>query len=149
MDRLTIVHAKAEHLDAVCAIEARAHAVPWRPESIRRELDNPEGVFLVGLEGGTVAGYALSWIVVDEAHILNVAVAEDRRGRGIGRRLVERLIEESKAKGARCATLEVREGNTAAVALYKRLGFVEAGLRKRYYDMKWDAVVMWLYEIPA
>ncbi|MGE3126809.1 MAG: ribosomal protein S18-alanine N-acetyltransferase [Fimbriimonadaceae bacterium] len=145
----TIVTATEEHVESVARIEKSAHVTPWRLESFRRELTNPDGIFLVAQQGGTVVGYALAWIIVDEAHIVNVAVEAEHRGRGTGRILVEQLLEESRRRGARCATLEVRVGNEAAVGLYRKLGFVEAGLRKRYYHGVADALIMWLHEMPA
>lgn len=145
----TIVIATEEHVETVAKIEKSAHVTPWRLESFQRELTNPDGIFLVAQQDEAVIGYALAWIIVDEAHIVNLAVEAEQRGHGIGRVLVERLLEESRKRGARCATLEVRDGNEAAVGLYRKLGFVEAGLRKRYYQGVADALIMWLHEIPA
>ena len=148
MGRPAIVRAASEDVEAVAGIEKSAHAAPWRAESFLRELTNPDGIFLVAKMEGKVIGYALAWIIVDEAHIVNVAVDAGHRKQGHGRSLVERLLEESKKRGATCATLEVRDGNTDAVELYRRLGFVEAGLRKGYYHGVADAVIMWLHEMP-
>lgn len=135
------------HLPAVLEIESKAHAVPWREASLRRELTNPDGVFLVGFEAGEVAAYAVAWVVVDEAHVVNVAVREQSRRQGYGHRVVEALLDRCVERGATCATLEVRASNEAAIALYRSLGFVECGLRKRYYPGGEDALIMWRYEL--
>lgn len=135
------------HVAEVAAIEADAHASPWSEASIRRELTNPDGVFLVGMEGTEVAGYAAAWVVVDEAHVVNVGVRAASRGRGHGKRLLGELLSRCRDRGATCATLEVRASNDAALALYRGLGFVDCGRRKRYYPGGEDAVVMWLHEL--
>jgi len=145
----SIVTASENHLEAVAAIEKDAHTTPWRLESFRRELTNPDGLFYVACNEGKVIGYALAWVIVDEAHIVNVAVEAEHRGQGTGRALVAQLLEETRKRGATCATLEVREGNEAAIGLYRSFGFEEAGVRKRYYQGIANAVIMWLHEIPA
>jgi ribosomal-protein-alanine N-acetyltransferase len=135
------------HVADVAAIEADVHVSPWSEASIRRELTNPDGVFLVGIEGAEVAGYASAWVVVDEAHVVNVGVREASRRRGYARSLLAKLLDRCHERGATCATLEVRASNAAALALYRGLGFVECGLRKRYYPGGEDAVIMWLHDL--
>ena len=87
-------------------------------------------------------GYTCSWRVTDEVHLLNVAVQEGRRGRGIGRILVEAVIGEARAAQARTLFLEVRAGNVAARRLYRQLGFRDLGIRRGYYGPGQDAIVM-------
>jgi ribosomal-protein-alanine N-acetyltransferase len=92
-----------------------------------------------------VTGYIVFWLVADEMHILNLAVAPDSRRRGIARRLVLAGIKHARAKGARRAFLEVRASNIAAQKLYSSLGFMGTSLRRDYYDSPVeDAVVMTL-----
>ena len=90
-----------------------------------------------------LAGYIVARMGADELHINNVAVREDYRRRGIGRRLLDRILEEGKRSGATAAFLELRAGNTAALALYKECGFRVTSQRKQYYsDPVEDALVM-------
>jgi ribosomal-protein-alanine N-acetyltransferase len=98
---------------------------------------------------GRVIGYAGAWVVLDECHITNIAVAEAERGKGIGRKLTEALIRYVSNLGAAYATLEVRVSNERAQRLYKSLGFVSVGKRKRYYeDNGEDAFLMVLEHMP-
>ena len=93
---------------------------------------------------GRVVGYGGFWLIVGESHITNVAVHSSCRGRGIGNRLVEGLIEKSIELSSYAITLEVRKSNLIAQGLYKKYGFEEAGIRPNYYtDVKEDAVIMW------
>jgi [ribosomal protein S18]-alanine N-acetyltransferase len=90
-----------------------------------------------------IAGFLGLWLMVDEAHIVTLAVREDHRRRGIGALLVARAIELAREAEARSVTLEVRLSNTGAQALYERFGFRRAGIRKRYYtDNGEDAIIM-------
>lgn len=136
------------HIPEVVAIEKVANGSPWSDRGFRNEIDHQHGIFLVALEGGEVVGYGGVWLVIDEAHIVNVAVREDRRRQGIARGIVRRLLELSKEAGMKSASLEVRAGNDGAIQLYEHLGFVTTNRRKRYYpDNREDALVMWLFEL--
>ncbi len=127
-------------------MEREVHSSPWSEQAFRNELSNAPGVFVVAEEMGKVLGYAGMWVVVDEAHIINVAVGPEFRRQGLGNRLVIDLLHRAQEMGSTCATLEVRASNEAAIELYARLGFAACGFRKRYYpDNREDAVVMWLY----
>jgi ribosomal-protein-alanine N-acetyltransferase len=138
-----------QHVPEVLAIEKVSQSAPWSESSFRNEIDSPQSVFFVLIADGRVAGYAGAWVLIDEAHITNIAVHPDLRGQGLGRRLLDQLLDRAKERGAECATLEVRAGNTPAIQLYERLGFVTAGRRKGYYpDNKEDALVMWLHQMP-
>ncbi len=93
-------------------------------------------------QDGTVVGYICPMLLLDEGHILNVAVRGDFRGHGIGKSLVKRVLGDCLERGAAFVSLEVRPSNREAIALYKQLGFVETGLRKRYYENGEDAILM-------
>ncbi|RYD03254.1 hypothetical protein N752_20700 [Desulforamulus aquiferis] len=89
------------------------------------------------------------WLVLDEAHITNVAVHPEYRGKSIGEALMLEMIQQAIIRGAVRMTLEVRPSNMAARELYKKLGFKEKGLRKKYYtDTNEDAIIMWV-EFPC
>ena len=150
MDEVIIRPMGKDDLDAVAAIEAATFARPWSWESFRQELErNVAARYLVAEENGRVIGYAGAWIILDESHITNIAVAEDRRGQGTGRKLTEALMRLLSNLGAAYATLEVRVSNLRAQTLYKSLGFVSVGKRKRYYeDNNEDAYLMVCETMP-
>ncbi len=122
-------------VDEVYAIEAAAFARPWTRQDFVKEMTvNACARYLVAERDGRVIGYAGAWIVLDEAHVTNVAVAEEWRGKGIGRLLTAGLLQYASNLGVVYATLEVRRSNEAAKRLYLSLGFEYVGVRKRYYE---------------
>ena len=141
---------RLKDVDAVAAIEEATFARPWSRVSFRQELTrNAVARYLVAEENGQVLGYAGAWVILDESHITNIAVREDARGRGIGRRLTARLMQILSNLGASYATLEVRVSNIRAQNLYKSLGFISVGKRKRYYeDNGEDAFLMVCEHLP-
>ena len=135
-------------LPAILEIENVVNGSPWSERSFRNEIDHPHGLFRVALEDGAVVGYGGVWLVIDEAHVTNVAVAPAFQRRGIGRRLMIELLRAARDKGMSCATLEVRAGNAPALHLYESLGFERTAVRRGYYpDNKEDAVVMWRHRL--
>ena len=139
-----------EDLDAVTAIEEATFAIPWSRESFRQELErNVAARYLVAETNGRVVGYAGAWVILDESHITNIAVLEGFRGRGIGKQLTKALLQYLSNLGASYATLEVRVSNERAQHLYRSLGFVSVGKRKRYYeDNNEDAFLMVCEHLP-
>ncbi len=137
-------------LDAVTAIEKATFAVPWSRESFRQELErNVAARYLVAETDSRVIGYAGAWVILDESHITNIAVLEEYRGRGIGKQLTRALLQYLSNLGACYATLEVRVSNERAQNLYRSLGFVSVGKRKRYYeDNGEDAFLMVCEHMP-
>jgi ribosomal-protein-alanine N-acetyltransferase len=114
-----------------------------RERQLREELARPWAKLRVArAEGGAVVGYILFWHVVDEIHLLDVAVAPAERRRGVGRALVQDLLSYAAEHDARKVLLEVRASNLAAVALYEALGFSRLGVRSRYYADGEDAIDM-------
>jgi ribosomal-protein-alanine N-acetyltransferase len=135
-----------KHLDAVFAIETDSFSVPWTYESLKKELlGNERAHYFAAIdETETAVGYCGLWHIVNEGHITNIAVLEQRRNQGIGTLLVGRLIGLAREKGMIGLTLEVRFNNAAAQKLYFRHGFTVEGIRKEYYkDTKEDALIMW------
>ena len=139
-----------DDVDRVTDIERATFARPWSRESFRQEMErNRAARYLVAEKDGRVIGYAGAWIILDESHITNIAVAEEERGRGVGRMLTEALMQYISNLGAAYATLEVRVSNERAQRLYKSLGFVSVGKRKRYYeDNGEDAFLMVCEHMP-
>lgn len=133
----------------VMELEEACFTSAWSESAFREELAREYSYILLARdEGGRLAGFICFWRIVDEMHILNIAVRQEMRRRGIGRALVEEAIEFAAERGARTATLEVRESNLAAIELYAGMGFDRAGIRKRYYDSPTeDAVIMWAYDL--
>jgi ribosomal-protein-alanine N-acetyltransferase len=136
-------------LDAVIAIEERAFPQPWSRNFFEKELAASQAACTVAIGGDgrgavttVVLGYTVCWRVLDELHLLNVAVHPEHRGGAIGRRLVEAVLDGGRATGARVVYLEVRAGNVAARRLYRRLGFRDLGVRRAYYGPGQDAIVM-------
>ena len=113
-------------------------------DAFKKELNNEVARYLVAKLDGKVVGYVGIWFVMDEGHITNVAVHSDYRGRKIGDKLVQALVELCRENNIVSMTLEVRVSNIVAQNLYKKYGFKLAGIRKEYYsDNKEDAMIMW------
>lgn len=135
-----------EDIDQILEIEQASFATPWSRDAFYNELyQNQFAVYLVLEEKSRVVGYCGVWIVVDEAHITNVAMLPEFRGKGMGEAIMRKLMLVAKGKGARTMTLEVRVSNDVARSLYRKLGFQEGGIRKNYYtDNQEDGLVMWV-----
>jgi ribosomal-protein-alanine N-acetyltransferase len=130
-------------LPAVISIERRSFPAPWSLAMFVLELSKPSGICLAATDGRELLGYLVCSRYDRVWHLMNVAVAPDRRRRGIASRLIAQLIAE--AGGELPFTLEVRVSNREAIAMYERLGFRSAGVRPRYYqDNGEDALIMWL-----
>ncbi len=139
-----------DDLDAVHAIECESFATPWSRQSFEEELTrNRCARYLVIEQDGEVAGYGGVWFVVDEAHVTNIAIAPRWRGRGLGTRLLEDMLQFAADSGMAFMTLEVRRSNEVAQRLYRAHGFVDVGYRKRYYeDNHEDALIMTTLSLP-
>jgi ribosomal-protein-alanine N-acetyltransferase len=146
LTRIRIEPMTLSDLARVREIEAESFAVPWPQDAYRSEIeDNRVADYIVARDdGGAVVGFAGMWIIFDEAHITTIAVDSRRRGAHIGHRLLVALIERAVGRGARWMTLEVRPSNAVAIGLYRKFGFRDVAVRKRYYsDNGEDALVMW------
>lgn len=130
-------------LDQVLAIEVDSYRRPWSKSHFLDEIESPHSFPLVAFDQeDTLAGYICPMILLDEGHILNIAVRSDFRGRGLGKFLIQRVIRDCRVRAAAYISLEVRPSNEVAIALYRKLGFVEAGIRKKYYENGEDAILM-------
>ena len=127
----------------IAELEKICFAVPWSELSFREEIKNPCAYYTVAEDSGKVVGYGGIWNVFDESYITNIAVDPKYRQTGVGRAVLNKLLQEAKRKGAQLVTLEVRPSNVPAMSLYESEGFVQLGLRKAYYpDNGEDALVM-------
>ena len=132
-----------KHVPRVAELEAICFADPWSADSVASELTNPLSYWLVAVENDRVVGYVGSQTVLGEADVMNVAVDPARRGCGIGRMLMDGLQNALKAQSVYSLTLEVRPSNTAAIALYESLGYLQVGRRPNYYHKpKEDALIL-------
>ncbi len=135
-----------EDLPAVLALEQAHQPLPWSEKLFGDEMSAEGRIYVVAEAGGTVVGFAGVMIVEDEAHVTNLLVDPDHRGRGVATVMMVSLIRSSVELGARHLTLEVRTGNEAARRLYGRLGLAPVGVRPRYYGDD-DALIMWAHDI--
>jgi ribosomal-protein-alanine N-acetyltransferase len=144
MTAVNVRSLRPSDLDAVERIERGSYPTPWSRSMFAGELAKPSSVCLGAFQGADMLGYLIVARYVDAWHIMNVAVDEGFRGRGIAHGMLERLFELTVGDVERGYTLEVRVSNETAIDLYKRLGFVETGVRRGYYtDNREDALIMW------
>ncbi|HSK22031.1 MAG TPA: ribosomal protein S18-alanine N-acetyltransferase [Egicoccus sp.] len=148
---MTVPSDRAPDVEVVTAEPDDAEAIralPGLGMSTRRLLDldlirDDRCCLVARSTDGAVVGFAMGFVLLDEAHVLDIAVAEPHRRQGIGRTLMDTLLDRVCERGATGVTLEVRRSNTAALALYRRLGFAVEGERPRYYPDGEDALLMW------
>ncbi|MFC7372424.1 ribosomal protein S18-alanine N-acetyltransferase [Fictibacillus iocasae] len=146
MENITYRLAKVTDIEDIVGIEQCSFATPWTAEAFYNEIvGNQFAHYLLIEEKLQTIGYCGVWIVMDEAHITNIAILPEHRGRGLGEGLLVEAKKLAKRYGAATVTLEVRLTNTAARGLYEKLGFQNGGIRKNYYsDNGEDALVMWV-----
>lgn len=137
-------------IDDVHRIEADSFTTPWSRGAFEDELtENKCARYLVAESAGEIVAYAGAWMVLDECHITNIAVRRDKRGKGYGRLITQSLIQYATNIGASFVTLEVRRSNLTAQSLYRSLGFLQVGCRRRYYeDNGEDAILMACQSLP-
>lgn len=122
-----------EDLPDALAIERQVQFAPWSEKLFRDGLERGhDGVVAVDA-AGRVAGFSVVQYILDEAHLLDIAVDPGRQGQGIGRYLLDNLVQVAAKRNCSMIFLEVRAGNTRAIDLYRQSGFNEIGLRKNYY----------------
>ena len=133
-------------LDAVMAIEPNIYSHPWSRGNFADSLKAGYSCWVYEHEG-EVAGYAVLMIVLDEGHLLNISIAKQLQGKGLGRALLEHMIDIARSRGVATMYLEVRPSNLAARSLYESMGFNEFSIRKGYYPAdngREDAILMGL-----
>ena len=131
-------------IDRVVAIEEESNPVPWTIKNFKDCIE--KGYYsLVLKENNKVIGFAILSVSTEESHLLNIGLTSLKRGRGLGRELLEKIIMAAEVMGSKKIFLEVRISNVIAIDLYKASGFKEVGLRKKYYRLKEgreDAILM-------
>lgn len=143
---LVIVPMRRAHIRKIMPIEQQVYPRPWTAQVFVEELEQVrvgKRHYLVGTIGDELVGYGGLLYIENDAHVTNVAVHPMWRSRGIATELLLDLAWEANRRGCEAMTLEVRHTNVAAQQLYRRFGFVPAGVRKKYYENRDDAIVMW------
>jgi len=158
---VTIEPLRAKHIGQIMTIETASYPKPWSAQVFHdelREARDGRRVYLVARRGPRVLGYGGLMFVTDrrgatvrgsEAHVTNIAVHPDERRSGLATRLLIELAKAAIARGCQAWTLEVRATSHGAQELYRRFGFVPAGIRKHYYEADTDAIVMWCHDIAG
>ena len=130
---MKIVRMNEANISAVKQIEDECFSNPWSFESLNAELSKVGACFYVAELNGEAAGYIGFNMVLDEGYIANIAVKEKFRRQGVGRKLLQKVIETAVKNNLSFVSLEVRESNIPAIGLYKEFGFTQQGIRKNYY----------------
>jgi ribosomal-protein-alanine N-acetyltransferase len=139
-------------LNAIEQIERESYPTPWSRTMFAGELAKPSSLSLGAFdpETGALVGYLVISRYVDAWHVMNLAVTQPYRRRGVARTLLDRLFEVTAADERRGYTLEVRVSNEGAIKLYEAMGFVARGVRRGYYtDNREDALIMWRDPVAA
>ena len=142
--KVRIVPMTNEYLNDVAELERECFSNPWSRNMLAEELENACSAFLVALdaENGSVVGYAGLLAVVDEGCITKMAVRPDCRRGGVAGQLLDVFIRFAEGSGLSFLTLEVRESNAPAIALYSKHGYVPVGMRKNYYDLPRENAIL-------
>lgn len=132
----------------VIEVENRSFSDPWSESAYITEISNASAYYTVICVDDIIVGFAGMWIIMDEAHITTLAVDPDYRRMRLGERLLIDLLEESVRRGAKRATLEVRQSNIPAQKLYEKYDFKPVAIRRGYYtNNDENAIIMWANEI--
>lgn len=143
---ISIVPLQIEHIDELYQLEKASFSEPWSQMMFIKELEKPQTYYFVAMEDEKIIGYAGMWVVMDEAHVMNIAVDQSKRRHGTGKRLLKTLLDKARQLDLIGLTLEVRAGNMPAISLYQSLGFFSVGQREDYYRYPLeDALIMWHY----
>lgn len=138
-----ITDAREEMLPQLLEIEKECFSVPWTEAMLRAQMAPETHIFLTAETDGTVLGYIGLMFVLDEGYISNVATAPQFRRQGVAEALIRALVRRAEEKRLAFLTLEVRESNAPAIALYEKCGFRTVGRRKNYYEKPTeDAILM-------
>lgn len=114
----------------------------WSYNILKQELENGKSKYFVAKQENEIVGFAGILLIIDQVNIMNIVVKKDKRNFGIGSLLLEEIIRYSKIHNATSITLEVNEKNIPAIKLYKKYGFKQVGLRRKYYNNEDNAILM-------
>ena len=138
-------------IEQVVAIDRVSFSLPWPERSFRFDLtDNPASRCWVAEVDGKIVGMIVVWLIVDEVHVATIATHPEFRRQGIAKNLLSHALQHLSTEGAQSSFLEVRASNLAAQDLYRKFGFEESGVRRRYYrDNDEDALLMTLESLDV
>lgn len=135
---------KFEHIEQIVAIEKACFGQnAWSGALFYSELLDGNKHYFVAVKNNSVIGYGGYAHILDEAHIMNIAVEGAYRKKGVSSSILTHLLQDARKRNIRAVTLEVREGNDAAISLYQKFGFKLEGVRKNYYEGKHNALIYW------
>lgn len=135
-----------EDLDRVSEMEKEIFSTPWSKDSFFESLQKTYSHFFVAEEDGSILGYLGIHNFGGDGEITNVAVDKIWRGKGVAFSMLTYAMDETKTEGIEAFTLEVRASNTPAIRLYEKLGFVNQGIRRNFYENPTeDAIIMWKF----
>ncbi len=145
---MTIEPMTVDDISQVAEIERQIFSIPWSEKAFKDSMESDNTIYIVAKEDNNVAGYAGMYLSFEEGNITNVAVNPSSRRKGIGEKIVRDILNRAYEKGVRDVFLEVRETNSAAIALYEKIGFKEEGIRKNFYEKpKENALIMWKHNL--
>lgn len=145
---MTIEPMTADDISQVAEIERQIFSIPWSEKAFKDSMESDNTIYIVAKEDNNVTGYAGMYLSFEEGNITNVAVNPSSRRKGIGEKIVRDILNRAYEKGVRDVFLEVRETNSAAIALYEKIGFKEEGIRKNFYEKpKENALIMWKHNL--
>lgn len=137
-----------DDLSSVASIERNIFSIPWSEKAFEDSLKNDNTIYVVTEKDGDIAGYCGIYISFNEGNITNVAVLPECRRQGIAENMLMYILALAKEKGITDIILEVRETNVSAIALYEKIGFKEAGIRKNFYQKPTEnALIMWKHNL--
>ncbi len=143
MQEAKIKQMQVEDLDCILEIERASFPSPWPKKLFLRDLSNNSLSLYFNIILEEIVGFIGCWIIIDELHIINLAIRPGYRQRGFADKLLRFIFSKAKSLGLIRATLEVRVSNEKAIRLYKKHGFYIAKTMNNYYDNKEDALIMW------
>ena len=135
------------HIEEIAKLEKECFSSPWSEDGLKTELNNNFACFFVAFSGDEIAGYIGSHNVLGEVYITNVAVFPEFRRNGVGKALVEFLVNKMKEENAEFVTLEVRKSNLSAISLYEKCGFQNVGERRKFYEKPVEDAILMTYFI--
>lgn len=147
MADFTIRRTEKCDFEAIAKIERECFSCPWSEKAIEDFCSFDTNLMFIAYCDGNAVGYIGFSIVLDEVDIANVAVDANFRRCGIGKALIERVLDYCKAQAVSTLTLEVRESNRSAISLYAKCGFEKVGIRKNFYTKPSENAIIMAYSI--
>lgn len=139
---MQIVKMQERHIADILQVERECFSDPWSENMFKEEISGKFAHYYVAEADGVAVAYMGMWALSGEGHITNVAVSQNHRRRGFAKALIEHFMNIAKEENLEFMTLEVRASNAPAIALYESLGFVQVGVRKKYYENTEDALLL-------